>query len=624
MKKQAAKKTTTTADKPRRGELREEFQLRQLVAKQRLKMTRSMLATHASAETGRKNRDWKASTASADQSIIPDATILNARSRQCIRDSWIGKAAVRAFSRNVVGCGILPIPMAKDAQGQLLPKVNKKLLKLFWTWANNREFCDIEKRQTFWQKQNLMVEERVAVGEAFLLWSYVPNANAVGLRLQSFEAEQLDLRLQSFTDENGNNNQVRGGIEVDANGAPVAYHFYTRNPTDYLIASFRSVRILAARVIHYFKQERVLQTRGVTPLAPVLQEIRDHNRFRDAKLWRKIMEACIGMVITKDALGGSSPFGLPAAPGADTQTQSGMRMIDFTPGMVPELNPGEEMSAFIPTSDPNDATYIEGGLQGIGAGIGLSGSQITRQSKSNYSAARQDMLEDRKEFEPEQEMMAHNVLLNPLWSIFVRFAVIEGRLDDVLNVSEFNGEPDRFCEAEYVAPAAPWIDPNNEASAYEKLLSLKVMDREEVAALRGKRLSDILDKIESEREEAAAKGITFPEDAPPPPPPGAKPEPSAPAKKATAARLAVMKPPNYRDGDAAMSCATCSYFYNGKCTKFNADVEAEKVCDAWDEKPIGKDDESGVKKTFPPFHQSGDPPIDAPGSPFVDNPAYSK
>ena len=46
---------------------------------------------------------------------------------------------------------------------------------------------------------------------------------------------------------------------------------------------------------------------------------------------------------------------------------------------------------------------------------------------------------------------------------------------------------------------------------YEKLLALKVMSRSEVAALRGLRLSDIWDQLESEQEDAEERGIDLPE-----------------------------------------------------------------------------------------------------------------
>jgi lambda family phage portal protein len=611
-------KTKKSSTKALSNELPEELRLRRARARLQLdqvKAQQAMLATYGAADRGRGNRDWRASPASADAAVIPDAATLNARARQCVRDSWIGRSAVRAFSRNVVGCGILPVPLVRQPNGKFNGKVNKRLLKLFWAWASNKDFCDVERRQSFWQKQNLLVEERVTVGESFIAWSYRQNddPSAVGLRVQSFEAEQLDNRLQSWTDPATNQSrQVRGGVEVDEYGAAVAYHFFTRNPADYLPLGYNSVRIPATRVCHYFKQERVLQVRGVTQLAPVLQEVRDFNRFKQATLWRAIMEACVGGVVTREGAGTGSPLNFGGQAAADGVTAQGKRVIDFTPGMVVDLAPGEKFEPFLPTTPGSQyMPYTESTVNGIGAGIGLSGSQISRQSKSNYSAARQDMLEDRKEFEPEQEMLAHNVLLNFIWQVFVRIAWMEGKLDEVMGADDFIGNEARYCEAEYIAPAAPWIDPKNEADAYEKLINLRVMDREEVAHLRQRRLDDIWDKIASEQEEADNRNILLPEVVeleakanPPTPPapkalPGAKDDQGADPKKAALAKRLEMivgtPPPHYRDSDTIMRCGTCSFIVGTKCTKFNVVVEEDKVCDAWDAAPVKRSDDSGRK-----------------------------
>lgn len=621
----------STRAEQRKAEARLKLERTQLAADHAAE-ARAMLATYGAADRGRGNRDWRASPASADAAIIPDTATLNARSRQCVRDSWIGKSAVRSFSRNVVGCGILPVPLVRKKDGKFDAKVNKKLLKLFWSWASNKDFCDVERRQSFWQKQNLLVEERVTVGNGFLVWSYRENVepSAVGLRLQSFEAEQLNPWLQSWTDPGtGESRQVRGGIEVDEFGAPVAYHFLTRNPSDFLPLGYHPVRIPASKVIHYFKQERVLQVLGVTQLAPVLQDIRDFNRFKQATLWRAIMEACIGMVITKETTGAAGPLNFGQNPTADTTTPNGKRMIDFTPGMVPELAPGEKIEPFLPTTPGSSYDpYTKNTLRGVGAGIGLSYGQLARQSESNYSAARQDMLEDRKEFEPEQEMLAHNVLLNSIWPLFVMLAVLEGKLDDVLTLDEYLADTARFNEAEYIAPAAPWIDPEKEAVAYEKLINLRVIDREEIAHLRGRRLHDIWDKIEDEQDQADERDIQLkevlelrkieadieqakkPPEPPSFPPAASKPEPGKPAQLAKRVELPVAAaPPNLRDSETVMRCGTCTYLVGGKCSKFNVNVEEGSVCDEWDALPIPRTGDKGPK-VIQVLRPDGQPPID--------------
>ncbi|HEY1190588.1 MAG TPA: phage portal protein, partial [Gemmata sp.] len=211
---------------------------------------------------------------------------------------------------------------------------------------------------------------------------------------------------------------------------------------------------------------------------------------------------------------GNGPLMVPAATGDDRTTASGMTELDFVPGMVPHLAPGEEVEPFIPSSPGNQyEPFTKAKVRGIGAGVGLSYGQVARQSESNYSAARQDMLEDRKEFEPLQEWLAHKQVL-PIYGLFVTLAVMEGRLDGLaeFDADDFALNPERYQQVEYVAPAPPWIDPEKEINAYEKAIKLRVMDRTEVVATTsGRRLEDVWGNIESENADAAEKGIALPE-----------------------------------------------------------------------------------------------------------------
>lgn len=511
-----------------RGELREETAVRRLRARldaQSLKAALSaqtaMLATYGAADRGRRNKDWRASNLSADQAIIPDAATLNARARQMVRDTWVAQSAVGAFARNVIGCGIIPVPQAKSPGGSLNTKLNKQLMLDFWAWASDKHVCDVEQDQTFWQMQALAESERATVGEAFWIWSYEPaqtlgggidTARPIGLKLQSFEPEQLDSTIYSHTDAAGVTREVRGGLELDARGVVVAYHVFSRNPNDYTFRqSLQSTRIAAERVLHYYRKRRVRQKRGVSDLAPVLQDMRDLIRGKDANLWRMIMEACIGVTVKRDTSGGFGQGGfatMPRAAGDSGTTGSGMPTVDFVPGMVADPGPGVSLEPYVPQAPGNNyEPFSRQTLRGVAAGAGISYGQVSRDfTQGTYSGQRQEMLEDRKEFEPLQELAAHNLIL-PVYRLFVALSALEGRID----ARGYASDPNRFTAAEYVAPPPTWIDPKAEAEALEKLIKLRVITREEIAQMRGYRLADILDKIAAEEKAARALEISFDE-----------------------------------------------------------------------------------------------------------------
>jgi lambda family phage portal protein len=506
-----AKQTKTKRAVKRRDAsepLREEVQLRRLVAKVQIAQAKAALASYTGAERGRRNRDWKAPIdSSADLAIINDTELLNARAREMDRNNWIIRAAKRARVRNVAGKGIMPIPAAKDAEGRELKNVNDAATKAFMRWASSHQYCDVERRQTFWQKQRMNVSEKLLVGQHFTVWSYEPNPHVCGIRLQSFEPEQLNKGVLSYEGR-----EVRRGIELDQYGAPVAYHFVTRHQSDYLAKSRESIRIPAERVLHYYDTDRVLQTHGVTELAPIMQETRDFGQFKEATMWRAKLEAYIGLIIKSNAPGGlGTGFGRTAPPraGDSGTTSGGMTVSDFVPGMVAHLREGEDVSTVVPTTPGSQyVPFKDASLEGIGAGLGLSFGALTRKNNANFSAARQDMLEDEREFGPEQDILIDRFVM-PVYELVFAFSVFEGRIP--LDTDAYLENPDQYREAEYIVPERPWIDPEKEANAAKIMLEQRLVTRAEIRAGMGGVWRQTLRQIKEEKVDAETEGVGLPE-----------------------------------------------------------------------------------------------------------------
>lgn len=487
------------------------------------KVQRAMLSTYQAADRGRKNRDWKAPNVSPNGALLPDLSTMTARTRQMIRDDPHAKSIVRAYLRNVIRSGILPIPQARGEDGQLLEDFNRQLMLDFWDWASDRKACDVEQRQTFWAKQQLVESERVTTGSGILIWSYDPNLDArgridlkrpPGLRLQNVAIEQLDCTLPGY-----GGNVVKGGVEVDSFNAAVAYHIHQQHPNDYPMAGLpKSIRVPADRVFCVFKVELVGQVLGQTDMHAVLSLLRDNARHREAALWRKIMESCVGLIIkqTTPSSTGRPTTILPRSSGDSTgTTPSGVETADLMPGMVARLAAGEDVTTMVPTTNSDDnETFQIGGLRAAGAGAGLGYGNVSRDyTKGTYSGQRQEMLEDRHEFEPLHELHAHGWIL-PVLAIFVTVSMMEGRYESFngATAADFAMAPRRFTAADFVAPPPTWIDPEKEANALDKLLQLRVITREEIAHMRGLRFTDILDKLSKEKKAAEALGITLSED----------------------------------------------------------------------------------------------------------------
>ena len=380
--------------KVRRAEA--EYKLERLRnGKELLRERRRMFSVHRAAQQNRFTKDWIAPTTSADGTIIPDLIRLNGRSRQLLRDEPWAKSIQRSFRRNVVGTGITPAIDTKPFGADWL------------AWSESATDVDLEQRRNFVGVQQWAVDELIAVGECFVVrWITGDPVRGKRLRLQLFEFEQLDRYKISYTDERGNINEVRHGIETDVNGAPVAYHFYRRHPNDVLAVGrpsplmLESVRIPAAMVCHVYDPERARQSHGISRLAPVLSKIRDLSEYDAAQLRVARAEASIGLIIrgTDD---GSDPLEL-----------DGLN--------VAYLGENEEVTTFAPSRPGNTYDpFVRAQLKAIAAGVGISYDQIARDfDDGSYSSKRQGALEDRREFEPLQKMLIAK-LCRPIMEDFV-------------------------------------------------------------------------------------------------------------------------------------------------------------------------------------------------------------
>lgn len=600
----------------------DEAKVRRLRAKLEGEYLKHQLSYYGAADRGRRSKDWKAPPSSADQALVPELPVIVARSRHAVANTWVGKAAMRAQRRNVVGRGIEVVPTAHDDNGQELTVLNAAAGKAWLRWTSDRNQCHIQRRLTFWQMQRTMCSEEYSAGTGFVIWSYQPENQGTGFQLQFAEVEQLDRTLNSF-----NGNEVRAGVEIDRFGAAIAYHFYQRNPNDYAFTwGLKSERIDAGRVFPYMNPERVSQTLGEPHLAAVLRDVRDLSSYDEATLYRARMESCIGFGIKKNAPTTQGPLTLPRVTGDTGTTATGMRTFDFTPGMVAELLPGEDLVPFLPTTPGNQYDpFTTRRLRNIGAGIGLSYGALTRHNDANYSAARQDMLEDGREIEPQQDALVDQFIC-PTYERWYFFAVVAGILP--LTVEEFMADPMRYVEAEYIPPARLWIDPEKEWNAFEKAIKNRAITRREIDAMRGKRHSVVLRQIAAEREEAKRIGIVYPEDqeqqqaaAPQiaaPGKPAQKSLPVLPAEQADANTAApsplsaIGGAPNYRPlNDPVMRCGLCKYFKDGKCIAYDFAPTPSSVCDSWEAAPLGAGI-TGKLHGAPPL-MPGDPGIDRGG-----------
>lgn len=476
-----------------------------------LGVRREFIAGYAAAEQTRLTKDYDDTALSADQAIVDHTPRLNARARGAVMNNWAAASGVSAYRRHVVGAGITSRATARHPQtGDTFNDFNQAIDRLWTRWVRDKLRCDVEARKTFNEMQSLGVSEFATVGQCFLVWSYTPTRANVGLQLQVFETEQLAWEL--FQTAGAGTNDVKGGIEVDSVGRPVAYHFHTG---EHPLESFGSdpTRVPAHRVYHLMRQDRPLQTHGVTKLAAVLLKMHHLANYDLNHIVRARMEACIGAVIEQSAdLTGGAVGVAPPADDTDHPTDDrGNRRLRFEPGMAPVLAPGEEIRFNTPTGvGGNYAAFTDQQLVQISAGMGLDHPTLTRDfRKGTFSGQRQGLIERNSETDPIQALVI-DLWCRPVREWFTTLAVMEGRV----TAPGFLSDPElqaAYLETVHQGPPKPWIDPLKQAQAAAVALQTRLTTRRDLTNELGTNETDVLRQIAQEEALADELGVALPE-----------------------------------------------------------------------------------------------------------------
>jgi lambda family phage portal protein len=457
------------------------------------------LATYQAAKRDRTNRDYNPKDVSADAAIIPDLHRINASARDMVRDNDYAKSYNKYMKRAVVGPGMNPQPQVRKADGSLDQAASRLQRDVFYDWAMNKNAVDTERRCTFFAIQRWAISELSVVGECFLRICYKHNPGTVGISLQRIESEQLD--RYKISGDGGR--EVRGGVEVDEFGAPVAYWIYPRHPND--IAGIarpspillESIRYPAEQILHVYDPERARQTRGVSPMVSSLRRMRDLSEYDRAQLLTARAEACLGFVIKTNSSGTTQPLGLDENGQPVPVDDDGNDPFAMQPLMVARLGTDEEIQSFIPTRPGGTyAPFVTAQLRAISAGLGTSYEQIARDfTTTNFSGLRQALAEDRREIEMSRTTLLES-LLAPFWPEFILTAAIEGWLG--MNPLITAGSKSNLTYATWRGPAYLGADPSKDIKATADSIALGIMTREEAALERGRDFYEVQDQLKKE------------------------------------------------------------------------------------------------------------------------------
>lgn len=444
------------------------------------------LRNYDAGDFGRLNSGWRVSNESAEVTDRNSREWVRARARDLERNSDVMNSVLGAYKRNVIGSGFQIQAKGKNA------KLNKELECLWRKWCKARN-CDVTGNQSLNEMLRMAVVRKKVDGGILFVKRYTKDG-MIPFSLQMVEVDELDTGFESPHEAT---HKVVGGIEYNEYNRPVGYWIRQYQVDGYTLAM--PIYVKADDVIFYFTKKRPSQIREMSDMSPTVTRIRDVNEFITAVSVKQRIEACLSVFIKKQLP--VSGIGRNGSSTTDGRTSYDGKTL--TPGMIKELNAGDEVQVVNPTGQSADATsFVKLQQRLVGAGQGISYEATSRDmSETNYASARQGSIEDEMTFQEEKEKIL--AILDEIYETFVISCVMSG----MVQCKDFWEKKDEYLAHEWIQSPKKWIDPQKESGAMKTALSIGVKTYKQIAAENGTDWRTQIDDIAEVNEYAKSKGL---------------------------------------------------------------------------------------------------------------------
>lgn len=428
-------------------------------------------------DRGRLNVNWNPNASMMENMTSAERGMIRARAQDLERNSDIAGAILTAFDRNVVGSGI-----TLQAKVDESDKLNNQIEKL-WKEFCKAENCDITGTQTMEEIEKMLLRRYIVDGGVLIVKVNVSD-DKYPFKIQVRSVDELNTLIYA-----ADGNRIVEGVELDKNNRPVAYHFKKYDGTSFIPGE--SVRIKADDVIFLFQKNNPEQVREISRLATALPRIKDANQFIEAVSIKERVLACMAVFIKKAT---PSSIGRSVGTGRKDIDYNGIKL---SPGMIGELNPGDEVQTVIPSGQASDSKdFITTLVRLSAAGIGLSYEAVSRDlSQVNYSSARQGLIEDKKTYKDLQKMLVEK-FLTPVYLEFLSTAYLKG----LLPIPDFMNNLEKYTPHVWIPPGSTWIDPVKEVNANKTAIESNQDTLARICAERGEDWREVIKQRAAEQK----------------------------------------------------------------------------------------------------------------------------
>lgn len=440
--------------------------------------------------TAQATAGWMPPLLSADASYLYERDLTVARIRDLARNEpWV-QSAVDRMTDMIVGASFRPkakpdieaLGITQEQGQELAARIDA----VFRMIANDPIFRgDAQRRLPFAGQMGLGCRQLVESGEAAGVIRWIEREGwPFATALQIIDTDRL-----SNPNNMPDSATLRGGVEMDENGAPIAYHFRRSHPGD-IWGAVRSQtwdRIerwdqiggyQRPKVVHAFEMLRPDQTRGVSKLTAALVKTRLLSRHAESEVKAAAINASIvgtfytqlGQEYAADALGGGSEGIAGKGPDWDGLISARTNHYkDFNTGTDSRFTVAFPSDKLEMNVNPRNTTpfpqFQRAFLQSFAASIGISYEQLSMDwTSTNYSSARAALNEVWRAMSRLRSIFVWS-FAQPCYAAILEDAFDAGLIEVPRGAPDFYDMPHAYVQAQWIGPPRGYIDPVKEIQA---------------------------------------------------------------------------------------------------------------------------------------------------------------
>lgn len=406
-----------------------------------------------------------------------DLETLRARSRDQMRNAPVAVGGINTAISHIVGTGLSMTPTLPAERLGLTEDDAEDWQEdtryRFGVWAGSVD-CDLERQQNFYGKTELFQRTWLESGDAFALTPIIQRNGRRSLAIQLIEADRV-----CNPDRKANTDLLFEGIELNpATREAVRIHVARQHPGGSITSGqvwdalqVRGGTTGRRNVLHGFKPLRPGQVRGVPWVAPILEPLKQLQRWSDAELNAAVTSSIFSVFIKMDPQGFQDIY---AEDAQETLLERGLQWSgEMESGKAVNLMPGESIESPTP-GRPNPAfdPFWTAMVRQIGMALEMPFEVLVMHFQSSYSAARAALLMAWKMFRSRRDLLASS-FCQPIYELWLEEEVASGRI----GAPGFFADPmvrAAWCSAVWTGDGPGSIDPAKEVAAAKERVNLEI------------------------------------------------------------------------------------------------------------------------------------------------------